>query len=209
MTAFLFCWPMQNALLAGDLIMLAAVDEEISEGQFKQDMIDALAASNNQGVVPNVNRVSPRLFERFARMMKLEKIIPKRAGNSLVTPVEGKPTQWNLELGDQFPPEYLWLKWSEKRIDEKLVTLEEKFKVYQPSEDGAVESTVQALNRENILIRTQEPWRMLGYAPGSADPNQKPDKFLNWPQPPPNLCDHFQRFPGRRAATSGFSGRTS
>lgn len=196
MTAFLFCWPMQNALLAGDLIMLAAVDEEISEGQLKQNMIDALAASNNQGVVPNVNRVSPRLFERFARMMKLEKIVPKRAGNSLVTPVEGKPTQWNLELGDQFPPDHLWLKWSEKGIDGTLATREEKFKVYQPSEDGAVESTVQALNRENILIRTQEPWQMLGYALGSADPNQKPDKFLNWPQPPPTYVITFKDFPG-------------
>lgn len=194
--AGLFCDFINRQVQADDLIMLAAVDEEISEDQLTQDMLDALAASNNKGVVPNISRVSPRLFERFARMMKLETIIPKRASNSLIAPVEGKSTQWNLELGGQFPPDYLWLKWSEKGVDGKLTIREEAFPVRKPSDANALESNVQALNRDNLLIRTQEAWRMLGYALGSAEPGQKPEKFLEWPQPAPTYVITFKDFPG-------------
>lgn len=189
----LLCCGADHAV-AGDLIMLTAVDESINQPQLERHMLDALAASDNKDVVPNVSRVSPRLFERFARMMKLKSIVPTRAGNDVLTQVEGNATQWNLDLGGQFPPAYLWLRWSEEGTEGPKIQ-EVAFEVRKPVEQ-ALEATVQALNRDTLLIRTQESWHMLGYAPGGEKPDQKPEKFLEWPQPTPTYVITFRNFSG-------------
>lgn len=177
-------------LFARDLVLLAAVQPEIKKEQFEQDLKDALAASGHPGAKFQLHRISPRLFNRFARMMKLNSDEPKVLSQGAIT--QGEGNQWTLELGGQFPPKYLWLKWRQTDSTEERL---DAFSVL-PAVANDPTATVEQLDSDRLLIRTQETWEVIEWALGPGDKTQKPQTFQKWPQPTPTYVITLPGFPG-------------